>query len=850
MPPKIESYESRSSARGALLGANARGQRYISAIGEAAPALARGFGDVAQVGVDQAEADARAWVQSATSKAQLDAMKTLDEAQRAAPEGADKFTEGLLKSWEKYTGDTIKNAPNERAKTLLSAHLSDITENLAAKASGFESQERDRWRAQQLDDSIDADAQYISTLSMDEIDGAVEKVVGRQAAYYKTLPLEPKMRAAALKAMRDKVTEAANLRKIQLDPSGYLAQNAMARNPDALKNDPNVARGIRNNNPGNLRSSGDAWKGKAGQDEGGYLQFESPEAGIRAMAVNLVNQQKKHGLRTVESIITKYAPASDNNNTGAYIQAVSTALGVKPDQQIDLKDPATLEKFMRAVIKHENGSQPYAPEQIQHGVEAALEGKALPEPAKSATQTRTGSSSFNLGTWEQQQKWVSLAETEQKRLESERRQRVSEGKEVLATVKDRLSQGLQLPEEEMAVVDTLVSQLQDPKLSATWNTMQETQRLTAAMRNLAPAELEQLINTQLQPAAMKDGATEREAMQLEIGQKMLTNMRTEIARDPLSWATKTGADVQPVDFNNVSTIARRASTARAVAERYGLEPSAAIFTASEKEQLKTAMDNMDDTSKLRLARNMRLGYGDSFYSALSSLSEKDKAFTQAAWLATEVPQSEGLALDIFRGQRILKEQPELKPTEKEKQETLAGVVGDAFINMPKALPGIVEAADALYVARVGVAKEFDTRAYQQAVQDVVGARDGKGGIGNLNGSSYLLPAGVSEDIFERFLQAAKPEDVATMAVGGGAPQTARGKPITMPELYREFTFRNIGYNVFAVYDDEGRPVANPKGPQGVFVLQLDSAKVLEIGSAAAARADQEMQEMMMRGGGM
>ena len=114
-------------------------------------------------------------------------------------------------------------------------------------------------------------------------------------------------------------------------------------------------RGIRNNNPGNLRP-GSNWQGlDTPPSEGGYLRFVSPFYGLRAAAINLINQQRKHGLRTVRSIINKYAPPSENNTT-SYIAAVCTALGVSADQQLDLNQPATLTRFLRAVVRHENGA--------------------------------------------------------------------------------------------------------------------------------------------------------------------------------------------------------------------------------------------------------------------------------------------------------------------------------------------------------------------------------------------------------------------------------------------------------------------------------------------------------------
>lgn len=121
-----------------------------------------------------------------------------------------------------------------------------------------------------------------------------------------------------------------------------------------------LPRGLRNKNPGNLRP-GSQWQGLATPPTDGqnYLVFTTPHYGLRAAALNLKNQQVKHGLRTVSAIITKYAPAADNNNTAAYIAAVAKRLGVTPDARLNMTNAATLERFLRAVVSHENGRGDY-----------------------------------------------------------------------------------------------------------------------------------------------------------------------------------------------------------------------------------------------------------------------------------------------------------------------------------------------------------------------------------------------------------------------------------------------------------------------------------------------------------
>lgn len=122
-----------------------------------------------------------------------------------------------------------------------------------------------------------------------------------------------------------------------------------------------TARGIRNNNPGNIRW-GDDWKGlapTAQRTDKSFCQFTSPEYGIRAMIIILRNYQRKYGLNTVSDIIKRWAPPNENN-TQAYINSVAQATGVTPEQRIDTSDNRFMVKLLQAIIKHENGEQPYS----------------------------------------------------------------------------------------------------------------------------------------------------------------------------------------------------------------------------------------------------------------------------------------------------------------------------------------------------------------------------------------------------------------------------------------------------------------------------------------------------------
>jgi hypothetical protein len=131
-----------------------------------------------------------------------------------------------------------------------------------------------------------------------------------------------------------------------------------------------IPRGIRLNNPGNIEY-GDQWQGMAAdQRDPRFITFVAPVYGLRALARLLLNYQRRYGIRTVEAMIRRYAPPGEND-TKAYGAAVAKACGVAPTDCIDVA--ARLPDIIPAIVKHENGQQPYDAAVIAEGIRLASE---------------------------------------------------------------------------------------------------------------------------------------------------------------------------------------------------------------------------------------------------------------------------------------------------------------------------------------------------------------------------------------------------------------------------------------------------------------------------------------------
>lgn len=188
-----------------------------------------------------------------------------------------------------------------------------------------------------------------------------------------------------------------------------------------------AARGLRNNNPGNIEaSSANPWEGQTGSD-GRFATFESPEHGIRALGKNLLSYQRQ-GIDTVSEVVNRWAPASDGNDTNSYISALCKNLGVGANDQLDMTNPSTLAALCAGIVNHENGNQPYSEEQINTGVSAALGLSAL-----NSSKRRTGNAAFDAASPAVQGQYLRQAQAMQNE------QRALYAQQIGSSVKDAYS---------------------------------------------------------------------------------------------------------------------------------------------------------------------------------------------------------------------------------------------------------------------------------------------------------------------------------------------------------------------------------------------------------------------------
>ena len=115
-----------------------------------------------------------------------------------------------------------------------------------------------------------------------------------------------------------------------------------------------LPRGLRNDNPGNIRRNSDVFQGEVNPSrDKDFKQFKNMAYGYRAVFKILFNYHNKYRLNTIRKMISRWAPENENN-TGAYVSLVSSYSGIGPDDPISF-DREQMIRIVAGMSRVENG---------------------------------------------------------------------------------------------------------------------------------------------------------------------------------------------------------------------------------------------------------------------------------------------------------------------------------------------------------------------------------------------------------------------------------------------------------------------------------------------------------------
>ncbi|HHS9743820.1 TPA: hypothetical protein ACTW9O_000687 [Raoultella ornithinolytica] len=522
-------------------------------------------------------------------------------------------------------------------------------------------------------------------------------------------------------------------------------------------------RGVRNNNPGNLEaSSSNPWVGQTGSD-GRFAKFETPEHGIRALGRNLISYQRQ-GIDTVGEIINRWAPPSDNNDTAAYIKAVCAQLGVTANQPLDASNPDTLQALCAAIIKHENGTQPYSPDQLSTGVSAALGLSQLP----SSNKRYTGNAAFDAASPEAQATFLRQADQIRRQQQAEYRTAI-DGQVRDATAAYMRGVEFPNPPGEADFMAAYGVREGNQRYTEFKNTQIAGQYI-GSFRNMPTSSITAYVK-QLEPTPEQTG--EGYASRAALYDNVVSAANQVIKQrqaDPVQFSLASG-QAKPIDMTNQNnfgqSIALRASQAAEMAKSYGTPLT--FFSKEEANQIGTFFRDAPVSQQSAYLDTIRQssGGGQVYMAALQQISANapsaavagilmDKPggiVAEKSWFSSEITVSpESAAQTILSGSAARRGTKDAKgitmPKDTELLPDFTDIVKDAFAGDSDGASMAYDIAKDYYagiMAKKGVVSgEMDSSVWKQAVNVATG------GVYDYNGmGSVLLPWGMSAEEFDK-----------------------------------------------------------------------------------------------------
>lgn len=522
--------------------------------------------------------------------------------------------------------------------------------------------------------------------------------------------------------------------------------------------DPTAPRGLRNNNPGNIMKGGDNWQGEVQGNDPRYATFETPEAGIRAMGKTLLTYQDRHGLNTVEDILARWAPATENN-TAAYVATVAREMGVKPNAPLNLHDGDTLAKLTRAMIRVENGKQPYSDEQIAAGLAAATKGAPLPKAPAGAQGEPTGPTGYDeLDTLPADWRLHVL-----QLARSQAHQQMSEARESLrGRVQDAtaayLSNGFAADAPTEGEFIKAYGQAEGVKRYADLQGTAKLGQTLQQVKTLPTAALLDMVKT-AKPTSGDGFAVRQQNYEKLV--EAVGQVQKARADDPVAYAIQTGSyGMKPIQrFNDprdyVPELSRRAGAARQMATDYGTPLQ--VMTKPEADAFAQHLASLQAPDKARALGEVFNAAGPAGIASISAqIKDKHQAIAVAGMLSSfRTTAGNGAALLYLQGKEAIEQK-------RAKIDDAAEIGIKAEIH--KAIDGVYQTPqgrDVAAEAALGIYAKFKADGGGDVAQAV---RIATGGIMEHNGGKIAKPYGWQDSQFRDALR--NRVSVALAAQGG------------------------------------------------------------------------------------
>lgn len=414
----------------------------------------------------------------------------------------------------------------------------------------------------------------------------------------------------------------------------------------------------KNNNPLNVRyNPKNDWAGKGSDNGSGFEQFDTPEHGLRA-GLKLMRHHINNGDDTLQSLISKWAPAADKNDPVQYAQSVSQQTGIPVDAKLNPNDSQQMTSVAKAMAKQEG----YGAE-IDDG-RASRAWSALDNPGSLSVGVNVGHLSM-----EQQHSLINMAQankdraasfaiaeqTKQVALAAKRETTASHASDVM---QNRIASGEIPSQADWQNYTTMVQGTQyDGAAAVLRGAMVKTQQLLA----MPPAQAQEALD-KMQLDLRQNGGSESEYKVFKAVQQGIDQRRADLQKNPQAvGALDSGQPLEPLKPADATdqpgawgqTLVQRQVNADALQQKYGPTAGKNLMTPDELHNTQDAYARMTSDQRIQFWRNTQASSSTAIATRLAREVGGDSLQVAAvAGLATS-PGGYRAAIAVDRGNRML-----------------------------------------------------------------------------------------------------------------------------------------------------------------------------------------------------
>ena len=357
-------------------------------------------------------------------------------------------------------------------------------------------------------------------------------------------------------------------------------------------------------------------------------------------------------------------------------------------------------------------------------------------------------------------------------------------------------------------------------------------------RKSSPPELQDWINTarvRLNQSAEEGLEPDPLVMaQVRMGERLLSNMSSELVRDSLSWGARVGlVPLAPLDGTPESA-AVRLQAAHTVSAHYNTPLQ--LLTSEDAVDWKNRWGQGTLDERVVMVSQIQETFGKDAVTAFDAIAEKAPGLGNVGALLASNPSAHRQTVyDYSAGAVIFADGKGKKlPSSKDMAETEADTFGNVYGFSPSAQIAVLDTAAHLYAVRAlrqgKASDDFDDDIYNHALLTASGALWDKNGVqhGGIieqkKDNMIVLPANMTENSFNDLIENLTDNDLPRIGIGGGIPLYSNGRRMTAKEFKDAFLIStgNGRYLISTVNPKtEGQPVfVQGSNPQGLYEIDI------------------------------